>query len=196
MLGVNGHLATPDLQYFVSFDTLTTGGGAYLDDAYATYRLLQNTPLYVKAGQFVDPLWHETNVDDAHLLLVDRSMAAALVGGTFLSPQGIGGDSERVQGVGIAWQGDILHAESDFHDGYDSQNASFLNSTPALPAGVAFPLVEDFGWSARVEYKVMGDWGTYGSMTAKRPIRYPGHWWYGMDRGKAHRQRSHRQQLR
>ncbi|HEY1921600.1 MAG TPA: hypothetical protein VGG44_02450, partial [Tepidisphaeraceae bacterium] len=91
MIGLNGHVVTPNLQYFLMIDTPSTGGGETLQDAYATYRLSDNSPFKIKAGQFVDPVWHESNVDDGHLLTVDRSLVGALIGGN----NGLNNGAER-----------------------------------------------------------------------------------------------------
>lgn len=162
MLGMNGHVVNPNLQYYLMIDTPSTGGGEALQDAYMTYRLSDNSPWIVKAGQFVDPVWHESNVADNHLLMVDRSLAGVLLGGN----TGLNNISERVQGVGVQFQNDLVHGEFDLTDGYNSQNTPFYDTTTVAIAG--FPAT-NFGWSGRIEARVMGDstaWDGYDSLSA------------------------------
>jgi hypothetical protein len=160
MFGLNGHIVNPNLQYYLMVDAPSSGGGIPVEDAYVTYRLGDNCPWIVKAGQFVDPVWHESNVDDGHLLLVDRSLAGALLGGN----TGLNNIAERVQGVGVGYTTQKLRGEFDLTDGYGTANTPFYNVVGATGAPV------DFGMSARVEAKVMGDasgWDSYNSLSAK-----------------------------
>lgn len=161
MIGLNGHVVTPNLQYFLMMDVPSAGGGETLQDAYATYRLGDNSPFKIKAGQFVDPVWHETNVDDGHLLAVDRSLVGVLLGGN----TGLNNGAERVQGVGVRYDTDFLRGEFDLTDGKNTANTAFFNTsaTPGVPA-------TNFGMSGRVEVKVLGDetaWDGYNSLSAK-----------------------------
>ena len=164
MLGLNGHVMNPNLQYFFMVDVPSAGGGETLQDAYMTYRLGDNSPFKVKAGQFVNPVWHESNVDDGHLLLVDRSLAGVLLGGN----KGLNNDAERVQGVGIKYDSDFIRGEFDLTDGDNTANTPFFNSAP-VGAAAGIPAT-NFGWSGRVEVKVLGDetaWDGYNSLSAE-----------------------------
>jgi hypothetical protein len=160
MIGVDGHVVSPLLQYFVMIDIPSSGGGETLQDAYATYRCSEDSPFSVKAGQFVDPVWHESNVDDGHLATVDRSLVGALLGGN----TGLNDDAERTQGVGLLYQCECMHGEVDFTDGRDTANTPFYDvSTNGI-----YPR-QNFGISARAEYKVKGDdnaWKAYDSLSA------------------------------
>jgi len=160
MIGVDGHVVSPQLQYYLSLDVPSSGGGLTLQDAYATYHCEENSPFSFKAGQFVDPVWHESNVDDGHLGAVDRSLAGALLGGN----TGLNDDAERTQGVGLLYQCNCMHGELDFTDGRDTANTPFydVSTNGILPR-------QNFGISARAEYKVMGDdtaWDGYNSLSA------------------------------
>jgi hypothetical protein len=160
MIGLDGHVVSPLLQYFVMIDVPSSGGGATLQDAYATYRCSENSPFGFKAGQFIDPVWHESNVDDGHLLAVDRSLVGALIGGN----TGLNDGAERTQGAGITYQRGCVHAEADLTDGRDTANTPFydVSVNGVLPR-------QNFGMSARVDYKVCGDsagWGEYNSLSA------------------------------
>jgi hypothetical protein len=162
-LGVDGHVVTPNLQYFLDMNVPSSGGGETLQDAYVTYRLGDNCPWTFKAGQFVDPVWHESNVDDGHLLLVDRSLVGVLLGGN----TGLNNGAERVQGVGIAYDSDFIRGEFDFTDGYNTANTPFFNTAIGGIAGIP---ATDFGMSGRVEVKVLGDataWDGYDSLSSK-----------------------------
>ncbi|MGD0460969.1 MAG: FlxA-like family protein [Tepidisphaeraceae bacterium] len=159
MLGANGHVM--NLQYYLMIDTPSTGGGETLQDAYCTYRFGDTSPIRLKAGQFVDPVWHESNVDDGHLLAVDRSLVGVLLGGN----TGLNNGAERVQGIGLKYDSDFIRGEFDLTDGYNTANTPFFNT----PAGANLPAT-DFGWSGRVEVKVLGDetaWDGYNSLSAE-----------------------------
>lgn len=162
--GVDGNIYSPNLKYFLQVEANRAGGGVLLDDAYMTYRLSDTSPWTLQAGQFKDIVWHESNLDDAHQLLADTSMVGALIGGEIASSTGgFGSTQERVQGIAATYQVDTLRAEAAFHDGYDSGNTKFFDST--LTAGV----LENWGLSGRVEYKVMGDqtaWNEYNQFSA------------------------------
>jgi len=141
-------------------DVPSSGGGETLQDAYATYRCSEDCAFGFKAGQFIDPVWHESNVDDGHLLAVDRTLAGALLGGN----TGLNDDAERTQGVGVTYDRNCIHGEFDLTDGRDTANTPFydVSVNGVLPR-------QNFGMSARAEYKVMGDdtaWNAYNSLSA------------------------------
>jgi hypothetical protein len=168
-LGVDGHVFSPDLSYFLQFDTFRSGGAVTLDDAYVTYRLSEESPFSVRGGQFDDFAWHESAVDDGHQLAAERSLVTALIGG---STPGFGNDVDRVQGISAIYQQHAIHAQLAFHDGYNSQNTKFFNVSTA--PGVLPP--SDFGFTARAEYKILGDneaWSEYdqfSSLNAKSEL--------------------------
>lgn len=160
MLGLDGHVVSPLLQYFFMIDVPSSGGTETLQDAYATYRCSDTCAFGFKAGQFIDPVWHESNVDDGHLLAVDRSLVGALLGGN----TGLNDDAERTQGAGVTYDRGYLHGEFDLTDGRDTANTPFydVSINGVLPR-------QNFGMSARAEYKVMGDaaaWDGYNSLSA------------------------------
>jgi hypothetical protein len=161
MIGLNGHIFNTNLQYFLMMDVPSAGGGETLQDAYATYRLNDTSPFKIKAGQFVDPVWHESNVGDGHLLAVDRSLVGALLGGN----QGLNNGAERVQGVGVQYTSDLIRGEFDLTDGKNTANTAFFNT----PAAAGLPPT-NFGMSGRVEVRVLGDetaWDGYDSLSAR-----------------------------
>jgi hypothetical protein len=160
--GLDGSIYSTQLHYYVQVEVPRSGGGLTLDDAYATYRLGSNSSFTLKAGQFEDIAWHETNVDAAHQLTAERSLVNALIGGSL---PGFGSTIDRVQGVSVQYRQDAVHAELALHDGYASANTKFFDTSPLpgiLPA-------ENFGVSGRGEYKILGDqaaWGEYSALTA------------------------------
>jgi len=169
-LGLNGHVVTPNLQYFLDIDvpsgnTATAnvpnrGGAETLQDAYMTYRIADGSPWIIKAGQFVDPVWHESNVDDGHLLAGDRSLAGVLLGGN----TGLNNGAERLEGVGFQYQTEEFHGEFDLTNGYGTANSPFYNSNPVVNGSPT-----NFGWSGRTEFKLIGDntaWDAYNSLSA------------------------------
>jgi hypothetical protein len=160
MLGVNGHVVNPGLKYSFSVNVNSNGGGVILQDAVATYQCEPTCPYVFKGGQFIDPVWHESNVNDGYLLLVDRSLVGVLVGGN----TGLNNTSSYTQGVGVQFLGKCLHAEFDLTDGRDSANTPFYD----VPANGVLP-PQNFGMSARAEYKICGDdtaWSGYNSLSA------------------------------
>jgi hypothetical protein len=157
--GVSGYIVSPNLQYLLSWNTNSNGGAVTLLDGVVSYKF--DNHFTGKAGQYVDPVWHDTNVNDDKLLAVDRSMSSVLLGGA----NGTNNIAERVQGIGVEADYGQIRGELNATDGYNTQNTPFY--TPQKPAGqVQNP---NFGFSGRVEYKVMGDdkaWNTYNSLSA------------------------------
>jgi hypothetical protein len=146
-LTLDGHFTDP-LYYFVQVSA-DQGAPLTLLDAYVNYHL-GDSPFTLRAGQFKDPLWHERNLSEAKLLTVDRSLTEALLGG---------GQTSRVQGVGIAYDQDRLRGQFDATDGFNSLNTKFIDSG-GLGAGVgggAGVTPDNFGFSARGEYLLIGD---------------------------------------
>lgn len=156
--GLEGHAVTPNLHYDLQFENFLSAGFV-LEDAYATYRLGDNSQFYVKAGQFEDPTWHEGTVDDAHQLAMDRSLTDALIGSTFGN---LGFTTDRVQGVGLIFKDQNLRGEVDLTDGYNSANAPFTGTT-LTPAGLAnaHNPPENFGLDGRFEWAIMGGEDTW-----------------------------------
>jgi hypothetical protein len=150
--GIEGHAFGPNLHYDLQMESF--GGTLTLEDAYATYRLGDTSPLYLKAGQFEDPTWHEGIVDDAHQVAMDRSLLNALIGSSFGS---LGFTTDRVQGVGLIYKDKALRTEADLTDGSNSANAPFTG-VPLIPAafGAAHNPPENIGLDVRGEYALIG----------------------------------------
>jgi hypothetical protein len=144
---LNGNF-TQNIAYYVQFqdDEGTTFG---LFDAYLTYHL-DDLPLYLRVGQFKDPVWHERNLSEANLMAVDRTMVEYLLGG---------GQGSRVQGASLIYDRDRLRAQLATHDGFNSINTPFFDaggvgSGVGGESGVTPP---NYGFSGRSEFLVIGD---------------------------------------
>jgi hypothetical protein len=145
-LTFDGHF-TKDLYYFIQLqdDQGTTFG---LLDAYGLYHLTDG--LSLKFGQFKDPVWHERNLSEASLLAVDRSLVENYLGG---------GQTSRVQGVGIVYDQDRFREQFVYTDGFDSLNTKFIDAG-GIGAGIgggAGVTPTDFGFSDRTDYLLLGD---------------------------------------
>lgn len=159
--GLDGHIYSPNLQYFLQIDFPRNSGVATLEDAYMTYRLGDTSPWTVKAGQFKDIPWHETTVADSNGLAADVSLVTGLIGGFSGTPNL--SDQARVQGIDAGYAAQIWRAEVAFTDGYNTGNTPFFDNT------VVGTVKENFGVSGRFEYKVMGDdtaWQEYNQLSA------------------------------
>jgi len=148
--GLEGHIVTPNLHYDLQMEAI--GSAMTLEDAYAAYRLGDNSPFWVKAGQFEDFTFHEGIVDDAHQLAMDRSLVNALVGASVASAGGEGFSTDRDLGVAFVFRQDALRGQIALTNGYNSENAPF---TGVPVAGVA-ARPENFGLLARGEWAIMG----------------------------------------
>jgi len=147
-------------------ETITTvkGGTFVLDDAYAQYvfahAVVCDGDLGVKLGQFKDPVSKEQTMPDQGSLCVERSLMDDLIGGGLIGP--------RVQGAGLVLVGNgPLHAQLFFDDGADSVNTDFQQPTFTTVIVPGFTEVVNWGASARVDYKVTGDWSDANRFTAK-----------------------------
>lgn len=139
---------THDITYYVQLqdDEGTTFG---LFDAYFTYHL-GDSPMYLRVGQFKDPVWHERNLSEANLMAVDRTLVEYLLAG---------GQGSRVQGASLIYDQNRLRAQVVTHDGFDSINTSFFDaggvgSGVGGESGVTPP---NYGVSGRAEFLVIGD---------------------------------------
>jgi hypothetical protein len=139
---------THDITYYVQFqdDQGTTFG---LFDAYFTYHL-GDTPMYLRVGQFKDPVWHERNLSEANLMAVDRTLVEYLLAG---------GQGSRVQGASLIYDRDRLRAQLATHDGFNSINTPFFDaggdgSGVGGESGVTPP---NYGVSGRGEFLIIGD---------------------------------------
>lgn len=112
--GAEGHAFSKDLGYKFVWATNRSGGSVFLEDAVISYRLTPEWKLV--GGQFKDPVHHEELVSSTRRLAADRSIVNEILGG---------GATDRVQGVGLAYQRGPLATQAVFHDGINSDNTSF-----------------------------------------------------------------------
>jgi hypothetical protein len=149
-LSLAGNVISPLLTYYTQVAQDSSMAHATLLDAYGMYRLSAQSPLAIKIGQFKDPVWHEQNLLESHLMAVDRSLLSALVGG---------GELDRVQGAAIIYDQDRLRGQLVLHDGYDGLNTPFYGPSglgTAVNAGAGLAPT-NWGASARGEYLAIGD---------------------------------------
>jgi len=163
-LYADGNLFTKDLTFKVQYSTGKTTGSPVLDDMYAQYvfahNLVADGDLGVKLGQFKDPVSKEENMCDYAALCVERSLMNSLIGGGMIGP--------RIQGAGLVLVGNgPLHAQLFFDDGDKSVNTDFQSPTFTSVILPGASLMVNWGASARVDYKVTGDWDDATRFTAK-----------------------------
>lgn len=146
--GLEGNAFGKDLEYAFIWNTQTSGGSMFLEDAFIKYQFAKD--MYVRAGQFKDPFSHEWLMHDGREMAAERSLVDAVLGG---------GNVGRTQGVMFIYGGygkdQPLYIEAGLHDGANQLNTDYR------------PVAWDFGLAARAEYKVMGDWKDYRDFTAK-----------------------------
>jgi hypothetical protein len=150
-----GTAFTPDLYYKFQWETNSSTGSVFLQDAFVRYTFAKEWGFQV--GQFYDVLYHEQSMLDQYTLAADRSLVNGLIGG---------GQTERVQGAMLMydnkehWRGQLL-----FHDGFNSDNTDF---TDTGGGGTSFVGVTptDFGFSGRMEYFFSGTRKAYDDFTA------------------------------
>lgn len=145
-IGLKGNAIDKKLKYNFRFAFDRDGGSAELDYAYMTYEL--NDQMTIKAGQYKGNVFHEETTGDGMQLAAERSLVNALLGG---------GNLNYVQGVALQYgeEDAPLHAEVGYIDGESSANTNYTDSP------------EDFGVTARVDYKLSGNWKDYSDFTAK-----------------------------
>lgn len=161
-LSLQGTAITKDLQYFFLTETKNNEGSVSLQDAYIKYAL--SDKFIIRAGQFKEQFTHEKILSDSKTLAVDRSLMDATVGGNWFT---------RIQGVNLIYGGQAKdnpwNIEAGLSDGSNSINTDYVGHYPSDPGSinqVGAPGGHDFDWgaTARVEYKAMGEWANYNDM--------------------------------
>lgn len=150
--GVKGNAFTPDLTYNFRWATRSSGGNLVLEQATIQYQFVENWAF--KVGQFKDHWTHEETTSSERQLAVDRSLMNELIGG---------GLTDYVQGVVLLYNpaDSALRGEVAYHDGLNTDNTDWQEG------GGGISIVDpNWGVSARIEYKVMGDWKAYNDFTA------------------------------
>ncbi|HZL37721.1 MAG TPA: porin [Tepidisphaeraceae bacterium] len=72
-LGFDGNVISPDLTYLFQFAADRKTGNFALEQAYGKYRL-PNSPFYLKAGQYKEPVDHEQLLASRYLTAIDRTL--------------------------------------------------------------------------------------------------------------------------
>jgi hypothetical protein len=151
-LFATGNVFGKDLTYRFQFDTLLSTGVPFFQDAFFRYKLGDYA---IKAGQFRDPVYHESLVWDGYQLAVDRALVSFLIGGEHV---------ERVQGADFSFDpSEKFHANVMYHDGLNTDNTDFEDNTGGSALLGGGP---DFGVSGRLEYIAQGNRGMYDTFTA------------------------------
>jgi hypothetical protein len=144
----DGHY-TPRFTYYLQIAD-DQGQGFTLLDAYGTYRVGEDSPWYIRAGQWKDPVWHERTISEARLPEIDRPVVESLIGG---------GQTSRIQGAALLFDRGPLREQLVAHDGYNSINTKFFDAG-GIAAGVgggAGVTPTNYGFTSRTDYLVIGD---------------------------------------
>jgi hypothetical protein len=159
-IGFYGTAFSPDLTFRFLWQDTVTGGALALQYGYAQYTFAHNVAgngdLAIRAGQFKNIVFKEEFTPDRAQLMVERSLANALLGGAALGSE--------TQGVDLLFIGaeNPLHAELLIDDGIRSSNTDFRDNQPVttVVGGVSTTtnVATNFGVAGRVDYKVFGKW--------------------------------------
>ncbi len=157
--GFDGNVFSKDISFRFQWQDAVTGGTPTLEYGWVQYVMAHGFAggdWAIRAGQFKDVVFkEEATVGDEQQLMVERTLANALIGGGATGP--------LVQGVNLIYTGaQPLHVQFSLHDGTGSGNTDFRDNQPVTTtvAGVSATtnVATDFGAATRVEYKVFGDW--------------------------------------
>ncbi|MGE5608364.1 MAG: porin [Bacillota bacterium] len=154
-----GTALSKDLAYLFMWETARDSGQVSLLDAWARYSFADDWG--VRVGQFKDLVTHEFLMSSKRQLAVDTSLVDSLIGG---------GVTGYTQGATLIYGGynknNPLNIEAAITDGANQANTDFTGRTDFASA-VPKPHTFDFGIAGRAEYKLFGDWKSYGDFTAK-----------------------------
>jgi hypothetical protein len=149
-IGFDGNAFSPSLTYNFLWNTSTTTGGLNLEQAWLKYMLADGW--YVRAGQIINPAFHEQSMGSRYLMAADRSLVNSLITGV---------NEGRTQAVTVIYdqKGSPLWAEAGIEDGFNSQNTDFRDPNEGG--------TNDWGVTGRVNYFVNGDASEYGNFSAQ-----------------------------
>jgi predicted porin len=162
-IGFYGTAFSPDLSFRFLWQDTVTGGGLSLQYGFAQYtfahHVVGNGDLAIKVGQFKNIVFKEEFTPDRAQLMVERSLANALLGGAALGSE--------TQGVSVLLTGaeNPFHAELLFDDGIKSSNTDFRDNQPVTVGTTTTNVATDFGVAGRVDYKIFGRWGDADDLT-------------------------------
>lgn len=157
-LGVRGHLISKDLSYNFRIAYSRQGSTVSVEDAFIQYMFAPQWGF--KIGQWKGNLLREETVSAAAQLAVERSL---------LNERLAGGITDFVQGVAGLYRADAFRAEVAFTDGHASANTDFRDQRgPVIPPSTTPDnrFRREYGFQARGEYKLTGDWKSYDDFTA------------------------------
>jgi hypothetical protein len=142
--GLKGNAFAKELSYDFNLAVNRNSGTPTLEKAFVQYAFSDEMAL--KIGQWKDNVFHEETISSSKQIAVDRSLVNEELGG---------GNTDYVQGVALVYSSEAIAGEFALHDGANSDNTNYLDQDDA-----------NYGASARVEYKVFGDWKSYSDFTA------------------------------
>jgi hypothetical protein len=151
-LGFDGQIWRNFAYYFRWNSGNSDGGGdGALNLEQAFVRWQYSDQMAFKAGQFVDPVFHEQIVNSDSQLAGDRSLLNTIV---------TGADESYTQGVSVIFNpASNWNVELAFTDGVNTGNTDFRDfPTPGSSA--------DFGFAGRVEFAANGTTNGYHDFTA------------------------------
>ncbi len=149
--GAKGN-AFEDVSYFLLWESVRSGGNTRLLYAFADVPVSDWT---VRFGQFKEPGGIEWNTSATRQLAAERSLANNLLSGFNLG---------FVQGVTAKRQTDEFRFTAGYLDGVGTFNTDFNGGSDLFRDG-------EWGVTARLDYKPMGDWKDTSDLTAlvRRP---------------------------
>ena len=153
---LDGNVFNPDLTYQFIWNIVRAGGNLQTNDAWARYRL-HDTNFAIEVGQVRNPLDHEQILFATQSMTTERSF----IDDVFANGEGF------VKGVKLGYGYDMpspVRGEVAFSSGMRNYDTTFQQ----FPTNSA-----DYGGSARVEYKLFGNWKDYDHFSAlndKQPL--------------------------
>ncbi len=141
--GLKGNAFAKELKYDFNLAVNRSSGTPSLEKAFVEYGFSDEWA--VKIGQWKENVFHEETTSSSKQIAVDRSLLNEELGG---------GNTDYVQGVSLLYTSDAIAGELALTDGANSDNTNYTDGSA------------NYGVSARVDYKVFGDWKSYGDFTA------------------------------
>lgn len=147
--GIDGTAFNPNVTYNFLWATSSSGGSVGLEQAWVKYVFADDWA--VRAGQIVNPVFHEQTTSARRLQAVDRSLANTLITGT---------NEAFSQAVSIQYgpKEGALFVEAGLEDGFISGNTDFVDPNEGG--------TNNFGVFARVNYFVHGQRSAYDDFSA------------------------------
>ncbi|MFT5423120.1 MAG: hypothetical protein ACI89L_000894 [Phycisphaerales bacterium] len=157
-LNFGGNVISPNWEYGITLEFGTGDGGndsagsnGNVRDSWVQYNFEgDNSGTFVKFGQFVSPVLPEDAASDAVGLASSRSVANEFFSGG------------RIQGITLGHGNDQYKGTITLHDGMGDQAAG----TPGSENTEWQSEAADYGFAARFDYKIEGDWAQFGDATS------------------------------